>query len=353
MTARQQAQRKRYSQQEGQAANGETALHKFPPVIDGDSIKRENIVLPRAIISGMLSLTEKLELAGGSKSFKTWSLIDLGLSVSQSADWWGRETLGAHVVYLNMELSKPFFEQRLVEVAEARKLVIPPAFHVIHLRGARLHDALKWEAFLKYLEGLLHRFPAPLLISDPIYKMLGGRSENSAGDINVMMDQLEDLIQRTQGANAFGHHFTKGNQADKEAIDRASGSGVFQRDPDTLMTMTRHETDNCYTLEFVLRNHAPIDDLVLEWHYPIFVPRGDLDPQDLKKPRGRELKYAVEELTAILGTRSLRTEAFRKRAMQESGMSRGTFFTLLKKAEKMRLISKSLVSEEWEVLTSV
>jgi hypothetical protein len=212
----------------------------------------------------------------------------MGLSVSNGAAWWGRQTFQTHVVYLNMELSKPYFEQRLVEVAETRNLSIPHTFHVIHLRGAKLHELMRWEAFLKYLESLLDRFPQPLVISDPIYKMLGGRSENSAGDINVMMDQLEDLIQRTQGANAFGHHFTKGNQSDKDAIDRASGSGVFQRDPDTLLAMTKHETDNCFTVESILRNHCPLADFVLEWHYPLFVPRRDLDPQDLKKPRGRE-----------------------------------------------------------------
>jgi AAA domain len=330
--------------------NGQDQQYSFPPVIDGNTISRANIILPEPIVTGILSLTEKLELAGGSKSFKTWSLIDMGLSVSNGAAWWGHQTFPTHIVYLNMELSKPFFEQRLVDVAEARKLPIPSAFHVVHLRGAKLHEPLRWEAFLKYLESLLDRFPQPLVISDPIYKMLGGKSENSAGDINVMMDQLEDLIQRTHGANAFGHHFTKGNQSDKEAIDRASGSGVFQRDPDTLLAMTKHETDNCFTVESILRNHCPLADFVLEWHYPLFVPRRDLDPQDLKKPRGREPRYKPEDLLAVLGNQFLLTNAFEKRARREIGVTRSTFFVLLKKAEKTGLISKSSTTEEWETV---
>jgi hypothetical protein len=183
--------------------------------------------------------------------------------------------------------------------------------------------------------------------------MLGGRSENSAGDINAMMDQLEDLVQRTQGANAFGHHFTKGNQADKEAIDRASGSGVFQRDPDTLLSMTKHETENCYTINSVLRNHPPIDDFVLEWHYPLFVPRKDLDPQDLKKPKNRDPKYTVDQLVEVLGHRTLKTNAFEKRCRQEVGLTASTFFVLLKKASKAGMISKSSTSEEWEVVKNV
>ena len=330
--------------------NSERAKSEFPPLCDGNNIKREKIVLPEPIIGNLLSLTEKLELAGGSKSFKTWSLIDMALSVSAGCLFWGHATFQTHVVYLNMELSQPFFETRLCEVAEARKINIPSFFHVIHLRGAKLYDSARWSRFIGYLESMLHRIPNPLLITDPIYKMLGGRSENSAGDINVMMDQLEDLVQRTQGANAFGHHFTKGNQSDKEAIDRSSGSGVFQRDPDTLLAMTKHENENCYTVESILRNHQPIDDFVLEWHYPIFVPRGDLDPQDLKKPRSREPKYTVDQLVDVLGHLTLKTNAFEKRCRQEIGLTASTFFVLLKKAAKANLISKSSTTEEWEIV---
>jgi len=36
---------------------------------------------------------------------------------------------------------------------------------------------------------------------------------------------------KTGAAVGFGAHYSKGNQAGKEAIDRVSGSGVFARDP--------------------------------------------------------------------------------------------------------------------------
>lgn len=323
---------------------------EFPPIHDGDTIKKENIILPKQIIPGLLSLTEKLELAGGSKSFKTWSLIDMGLSVAAGCTFWGNLTLQTHVVYLNMELSQPFFETRLCEVARARQIPIPHTFHVIHLRGARLYDLARWARFIGYLESMLDRIPSPLLLTDPIYKMLGGRSENSAGDINAMMDQLEELVQRTQGANAFGHHFSKGSQSDKETIDRASGSGVFQRDPDTLLTMTKHENQNCYTVEAILRNHPPINNFVLEWHYPLFVPRRDLNPNDLKKPRGRDPKFTVDHLVKCLGNRVLSTADFKKRAMNQIGMSRTVFYELLHKTQAQGLIHQNIDDETWEII---
>ena len=39
----------------------------------------------------------------------------------------------------------------------------------------------------------------------------------------------------------YAAHFSKGNQAGKDAIDRISGSGVFGRDADTLIILTKHE----------------------------------------------------------------------------------------------------------------
>jgi hypothetical protein len=45
----------------------------FPEIITGETIRSEHVPLPPEIISGMLSRGEKGELAGGSKSFKTWA----------------------------------------------------------------------------------------------------------------------------------------------------------------------------------------------------------------------------------------------------------------------------------------
>jgi hypothetical protein len=327
----------------------------LPPIIDGPMIEEEKIVLPPEIISGILSMTEKMELVGGAKTFKTWALIDQALSVAGGNPWWGKQTFLTPVVYLNFELHQPFFEQRLFEVSHARKFEIPPDFHVIHLRGYDLSSPVSWGHFIWHLKDQLHRFEHPLLISDPIYKMLGNRNENSAGDINSIMNQLEDLVQQTEGANCFGHHHTKGNQAEKEAIDRGSGSGVFSRDPDTLMGLTAHEHPGgkCYTLNTIVRNHAPIEDSVLEWKYPLFVCRHDLDPQDLKKRAGGQVRYEVAQVVQLLGNRCLKTSNFCKRVREETGMASSTFHELLKKAEKAKLITKNVVTEEWETLKPV
>ena len=98
---------------------------------------------------------------------------------------------------------------------------------------------------------------------------------------------IERLEERTGAAVLYAHHFTKGNAANKKAIDRMSGSGVFARDADTIITLTEHVEDGCYVLETTLRNFPPQPPFVIQWEFPIFVERPDLDPADLKLGNGR------------------------------------------------------------------
>lgn len=257
----------------------------FPPLINGVEIGKNPLPLPQPILHGLLSRGEKIEIAGGSKSFKTFALIDQSVSCAAGLDWWGFKAETNPSIYLNLEIPRPFFEQRVRDVARARGIAVPSNFNVWHLRGQRLYEPQRWIAFLRKLkEGTLDLFN-PLITTDPIYKLLGGKNENAAGDVQTLLEQLEEMVQQVDGANSFGHHYTKGNQSQKDAIDRGSGSGVFQRDPDTLFPMTRHEKENAFVIEPTVRNHPPIKPFVVEWTYPIFTRNPDLDPEDLKTPK--------------------------------------------------------------------
>ena len=68
-----------------------------------------------------------------------------------------------------------------------------------------------------------------------------------------------------------------------------SGSGVFARDPDSIITMTAHEKDDCFSIEMTLRNLPPQDPFVVRRSHPLLLLENQLDPSKLKKPRGRHL----------------------------------------------------------------
>lgn len=322
----------------------------FPALVNGLDIERGKVRLPPAIIYNLLHRGEKCEIAGGSKSFKTFALIDQGLSCSTGIDWWGFPTVITPVIYLNLEIPQPYFEQRLCDVAAARGIVIPYNFNVWHLRGQKLYLQERWEDFVLKLTEAVLSFAHPLIIADPIYKMLGGKNENSAGDVQSLLEQLEELVQAVDGANSFGHHYSKGNQSQKDAIDRGSGSGVFQRDPDSLLPMTRHERPGAFVIEPTVRNHPPLDPFVIEWKHPLFLRNPDLDPLALKtivRP-GPKSEFKPDQLRSILAGDELTAAQFRKKAMDETGMSKSTFYNLLAEAEKRKMIIKDGTNGKWE-----
>src|SRR5262249_37720454 len=159
-----------------------------------------------------------------------------------------------------------------------------------------------------------------LIIIDPIYKLLGKRDENKAGDIASLLNEIESLAVKTGAAVAFGAHYSKGNQASKESIDRVGGSGVFARDPDTILNFTRHEQDDCLSVEATLRNHPPIEPFVVRWEYPLFIAESTLDPAKLKQP-GRPQLYQAQDLLDLIEEPMSASEIVRM-AADERGIPR-------------------------------
>ena len=50
-----------------------------------------------------------------------------------------------------------------------------------------------------------------LIIIDAIYEGLGGRDENSTGDISELCNELEQIAVETGAAALYAAHFSKGN----------------------------------------------------------------------------------------------------------------------------------------------
>lgn len=220
-------------------------------------------------------------LAGGSKSFKSWVLMDMGVSVAEGLPWWNMECKRGRVLYMNFELIDPFFEERLMTICRARGVELPQNFFYWNLRG-HCYDL---EILAKVIEARLVDFgPFDLIIVDPIYKALGDLDENAASDMTKLMNLIESITVKTGASIAFGSHFSKGNQASKEAKDRPSGSGVLIRDPDVIMTMTRHKEEHCYVVNAELRYIAPIPEFVVRWNFPIMTIEESLDPRQLYVP---------------------------------------------------------------------
>ena len=301
-------------------------------------------VVPPEIISSVLHKGSKLVLGGGSKSFKTWVQLDAAVSVSHGVPWLGRETIKSRVLFVNLEIQAPFFAERVQRVAQAKGVTLERGQLLIrNLRGQAAH----FRTVLPEIERAAKGEGVALIVLDPIYKLYGGADENSAGDVAELLNGLERLAVSTGAAVAFGAHFSKGNQAGKESIDRISGSGVFARDPDSILIFTKHEEENAFTVDATLRNLAPVDPFVVRWDFPLMRPDENLDPSRLKKPAGRGKEHSADELLTSLPRSGLSTTDWVKAAEDESGIKDRTFYRLKSELLAAGRIRKDKISSKW------
>lgn len=304
-------------------ASGE-AGPQLPPIIDAYNLSNDSTPIPSELIEGILHKCSKMVLGGGAKSFKTWSLLDLAVSVSVGIPWLKWETRRGRVLFLNFEIQSTFIRQRLNMIANAKGIDIKPgALDFWNLRGY----ACSYDEILPNIARIIRQTHYDLIVLDPLYKLLGNCDENSARDIGQLLSGIENLATQTGAAVVFGSHFSKGGQAGKDSIDRISGSGVFARDPDSILTFTQHEEENAFTVDATLRNFPPTMAFVAKWEYPCFTV-SDLDPAKLKKRVGQK-SYTPEQILQCLED-GMTTGKWEAAAKEETGVSHGKFFDLLK-----------------------
>ena len=277
--------------------------NRLPALVDVAGFTGENLPQPPPqIVEGLLHRGSKLILGGTSKGRKTFSLLDLGISVATGCNWWGFKCRPGRVCYINFEIQAPFFARRFESICRAKGVTYRGgSFEVWNLRGYA-------SAIENLIDDLLERLARggfDLVILDPIYKALGDRDENKAGDVASLMNQLERVTVETGAAIAFAAHFSKGNQTGKESMDRIGGSGVFGRDADSILTLTPHSEIDCLTVDATLRNFPPSPPFVLRWlgndptmdNATIFTRDDNLDPEDLK---GRKTGKPAPSPTGVL-----------------------------------------------------
>jgi predicted transcriptional regulator len=272
----------------------ETAL---PAIVDAANFVALDLPEPPELVRGILHQGEKLAVCGGSKAFKTWTLADLAVSTSHALPWLSFPTVQGRVCFLNFEIQAWSWQRRIQAVAQAKGIVLQPGrFSLWNLRG----KAANFDLLLPQIrERVKEDFS--LIILDPIYKLYGQTDENKASDVANLLNRVEELTVSTGAAVAFGAHFSKGNQASKESIDRISGSGVFARDPDSLLVFTRHEEQNCFTVDATLRNFPPVTPFAVRWQYPLMQVDGSLDPARLKLAKGgRHKAHDPQKLLAAI-----------------------------------------------------
>lgn len=190
------------------------------------------------LIDGVLRQGHKMLLAGPSKAGKSFALIELCIALAEGLPWLGWDCAQGRVMYINLELDRESALHRFVDVYET--LGIEPKninnIDIWHLRGR----SLPMDKLAPKLIRRASKKDYIAVIIDPIYKIITG-DENSAEKMAQFCNQFDKVANELGSAVIYCHHHSKGYQGQKRSMDRASGSGVFARDPDALLDLTELE----------------------------------------------------------------------------------------------------------------
>lgn len=194
--------------------------------------------LAEPLIAGVLRKGHKMLLAGPSKAGKSFGLIELSIAIAEGRKWIGWQCTKGRVMYVNLELDRASCLHRFRDVYLA--LGWEPAslgnIDIWNLRG-------KSVPMDKLAPKLIRRASKKnyiAVIIDPIYKVITG-DENSADQMANFCNQFDKVCTELGCAVIYCHHHSKGGQGGKKSMDRASGSGVFARDPDALLDLIELE----------------------------------------------------------------------------------------------------------------
>lgn len=191
------------------------------------------------LIDGVLRKGHKMLLVGPSKAGKSFLQIELCIAIAEGRKWLEWQCTKGKVIYVNLELDAASCHHRFRDVYESLK--IPPDnlenIDIWDLRGRSLPMTQLAPKLIRRAQ----KKNVSAVIIDPIYKVITG-DENSAAQMAEFCNQFDKVCTELGCAVVYCHHHSKGMQGQKKSMDRASGSGVFARDPDALLDMIQLET---------------------------------------------------------------------------------------------------------------
>jgi hypothetical protein len=151
---------------------------------------------------------------------------------------------------------------------------------------------------------IAQHFKIQCIALDPVYKMNTEGDENSSRDQTIFFNELDRLATEANCTVILNDHFSKGNQSEKDPLDAIRGSSSKGGDVDAAMVLRRHEVENCFRVDMIHRELAPVAPFCIGWEFPLFRLRTDLNADAMKKAKaGRHKAHdPVKLCAAIVGT---------------------------------------------------
>ena len=195
--------------------------------------------LSPCLIDNVLRKGHKMLIAGPSKAGKSFLQIELCIAIAEGRKWIQWQCAQGKVLYVNLELDRASCLHRFKDVYSSSG-IRPDHLDNIDIWNLRGKSVPMDKLAPKLIRRAAKKNYVAVII-DPIYKVITG-DENSADQMANFCNQFDKVCTELGCAVIYCHHHSKGSQGAKKSMDRASGSGVFARDPDALLDLIELET---------------------------------------------------------------------------------------------------------------
>ena len=342
------------------------ATDEMPQLITLDVLTKDPPAMPEEMIEGVLRRGHKMLISGSSKAGKSFLLMELCIAIAEGKPWLGFNCRKGRVLYVNLEIDPASCVNRFIKIYDAlgygRKHISDIV--VWNLRG----HAVPLDQLVPKLIRRVRDQRLDAIIIDPIYKVITG-DENSASDMAAFCNQFDRICNETGCSTIYCHHHSKGSQGAKRAMDRASGSGVFARDPDALLDMTELEMDEMTRLNFAddgatawrmegsLREFQDFKPVDFWFRYPIHTldRQGDLDELplvgtslagQLRNGKAKTAKQCEEEFRLAYQAENMDGTGVRVKDMATHlGLAERTIRERVKKMDGVFILTNGIIRE--------
>lgn len=184
----------------------DTGSSAFPTVRVGE-VKPLDPAAECWLVEGIWGWRAVGVLGGPPKSTKTWTAVDLALSVATGTKAFEayRVPKPGPVVFFAAEDAQARIRERFAAIAARRNLALKSLdVHLLDVPSLRLDDA---EDQVR-LRGTLRRLAPRLLVLDPLVR-LHCADENSSGEISALLSFLRSIERELETAIVLVHHTRK------------------------------------------------------------------------------------------------------------------------------------------------
>lgn len=259
----------------------EGVTDEMPEMVDISEYRKKDPQVPEELIEGILRRGHKMLISGSSKAGKSFLLMELAIAIAEGREWLGFPCRKGRVLYVNLEIDPESFVDRFIRIYDALGLDRGKMRDITfwNLRG----HAIPMDQLAPKIIRKVRDMRLDAIIIDPIYKIITG-DENNASEMGAFCNQFDKVATETGCSVIYCHHHSKGAQGFKKAMDRASGSGVFARDPDAQLDMIElvltedvknnlrdDDGDTAWRMESSLREFRNIIPVNFWFKYPVHV----------------------------------------------------------------------------------